>query len=134
MLICSTLDVVGVIHTASILNMSPDPNEVVTPVINATVNLAKAAAKFPSIKRFVYTSSSMAVATPQPNKEFTVTDKTWNESSVEAAWAPPPYDRSRGFIVYGASKTQAEQALWKFVEDEKPSFVLNTGYAAVIAI
>jgi hypothetical protein len=28
--------------------------------------------------------------------------------------------------VYSASKTQSEQAAWKFIEEEKPHFVLNT--------
>jgi nucleoside-diphosphate-sugar epimerase len=96
-------------------------------VINASLNVIKAAAKFPNIKRVVYTSSSMAAASPAPDKELTIDENTWNESCVEAAWAPPPYEASRGYYVYGASKTQAEQALWKFVKEEKPGFVLNTG-------
>jgi nucleoside-diphosphate-sugar epimerase len=119
--------VAGLVHTASILTFSSDPNEVVTPVVKASLNIIKAAANFPGIKRVVYTSSSMAAASPFPDKEFVVDAKTWNESSVEVAWKPPPYEPSRGFDVYGASKTQAEQALWKFMEEEKPNFVLNCG-------
>jgi len=69
----------------------------------------------------------MAAASPAPNVEVTIDEKSWNESCVEAAWKPPPYEQSRGYYVYGASKTQAEQALWKFVEEEKPDFVLNCG-------
>jgi nucleoside-diphosphate-sugar epimerase len=119
--------VAGLVHTASILTFSPDPNEVVTPVVKACLNVIKAAAKFPGLKRVVYTSSSMAAASPIPDKEVIISEKTWNESCVELAWKPPPYEQSRGFSVYGASKTQAEQALWKFMKEEKPDFVLNCG-------
>lgn len=31
-----------------------------------------------------------------------------------------------GGIVYSASKTEAEQAAWKWVKENKPNFVLNT--------
>lgn len=31
-----------------------------------------------------------------------------------------------GGIVYSASKTEAEKAAWKWVEEKKPNFVLNT--------
>jgi nucleoside-diphosphate-sugar epimerase len=32
----------------------------------------------------------------------------------------------RAFAVYSASKVEAEKALWKFVKEEKPGFVINT--------
>lgn len=31
-----------------------------------------------------------------------------------------------GAIIYSASKTEAERAAWKWVEENKPNFVLNT--------
>jgi nucleoside-diphosphate-sugar epimerase len=50
----------------------------------------------------------------------------WNTADVEAAWKPPPYEGGRAWAVYGASKTQAEQAAWKFMDEHHPKFVLNS--------
>jgi hypothetical protein len=35
-------------------------------------------------------------------------------------------DRTNAYLAYRASKTFAEKAAWKFVEDEKPAFTLTT--------
>lgn len=66
---------------------------------------------------------------PKPNTELTVTTKTWNDEAVDAAWnnkgqaiGPNSYN----FIVYAASKTEGERALWKFMKDEKPDFIANS--------
>lgn len=99
----------------------------ITPTIKFGLEILKTAASIPTVKRFVYTSSSTAVTLPCPNKEFTIEADTWNEACIEMAWAPPPYEPTRGYAVYAASKTQTEQALWKFMKEEKPGFVLNTG-------
>jgi len=73
------------------------------------------------------TSSSTAAASPQPNKKFVIDSKTWNEEAVKAAWAPPPFEGlQRRLDVYSASKTQGEQAAWRFMGEKKPNFVLNT--------
>jgi nucleoside-diphosphate-sugar epimerase len=117
----------GFIHVATPVMVSFDPNEGVPIVINGTLNALKAAASQPSIKRVVLTSSSTAAASPQPNVEFVMDPSTWNETAIKAAWAPPPYEGlQRRLDVYSASKTEAEQAAWKFMKEEKPAFVLNT--------
>jgi nucleoside-diphosphate-sugar epimerase len=105
--------------------MNPDPNLVIPIAIKATMTVLKSAAKSPSVKRFVLTSSSVAVYTPENNKPSVVTGDTWNEDSVEAAWAPPPYD-GRGYTVYSASKTQAEQEMSKWYRENKTSLMVNT--------
>lgn len=64
---------------------------------------------------------------PYPNKKFTIEHDSWDEPAVEQAWAPAPYEPTRAYAVYAASKTQTEQALWKFVKEQKPGYVLNTG-------
>lgn len=99
----------------------------ITPTIKRGLAVLKTAATIPTVKRFVYTSSSTAVTLPYPNKEFTIETDTWDDPCIELAWAPPPYEPSRGYVVYAASKTQTEQAMWKFVIEEKPGFVFNTG-------
>jgi hypothetical protein len=51
---------------------------------------------------------------------------TWNDAAVAAAWdahAPP---RSKGYFVYVASKTETERMAFKWVQEHKPSFTLNT--------
>ncbi|KIY03615.1 uncharacterized protein Z520_00306 [Fonsecaea multimorphosa CBS 102226] len=117
----------GFIHTATPVMVSYDPNEGIPIVVNGTVNALKAAAGEPSVKRFVLTSSSTAAISPKPNVEFSADETTWNEEAVKAAWAPPPYEgEQRKLDVYSASKTQGEQAAWKFMKEEKPGFVLNT--------
>ncbi|KAL8763274.1 MAG: hypothetical protein Q9203_007427 [Teloschistes exilis] len=116
----------GIAHVASDLSFSPDPNVVVPPTLAGARNAASAAAKEPSIKRFVFTSSSVAIANSQLNDpSFHVTNTGWNDSAIEQAWAPPPYTPDRSFIAYCASKAQAEREMWKFVSEEKPGWTLN---------
>lgn len=87
----------------------------------------EAANKEPSVKRFVFTSSSTAATNPVPNKEFDIDTSSWNQVAIDKAWAPPPYEEpDRAWNVYGASKTQAEQAVWKFVKENSPHFETNT--------
>ena len=94
-------------------------------VISGIDNVLLAADTEPLVKRFVFTSSSTAATNPKPDVEFSIDENTWNNACVEAAWAPPPYEDARKWDVYGASKTQAEQALWKFVRERKPHFEVN---------
>lgn len=106
--------------------MASDPNEVIPPTIAAATNLMHSAAKVSTIKRVVYTSSSTALTMPKPNQKIHVDTSTWNEEAIKAAWAPAPYEKERGYTVYGASKTLAEQKCWEFVKKENPGFTLNT--------
>ena len=116
----------GIIHLATDVSFDPDPKNVVTPVVEMTRNLLEVAARTRAVKRVVYTSSSIAAVHPTPNEQLSVDSSSWNETDLRDAWAPPPYDPSRSFAVYGASKVQAEQAAWEFVKAEPRSFVLNT--------
>ena len=117
-------DVDAVIHMASDVSFSPDPNVVVKDTESATLQILRSAAKVPSVKRFVLTSSSAAVLFPGP--DVTVDEGSWNEEALKLAWAPPPYTMERAFPVYAASKVAGEKAFWKFFEDEKPNFVGTT--------
>lgn len=115
----------GIIHTASVLSMSPDPNEVIPQTIAGSINVLKSAMKEESVKRVVYTSSSVAATLPSPNEKKVINKDTWNDFAVELAWSPPPYHADRAYAVYAASKTEAERAVWRFVAEEKPGFVVN---------
>lgn len=77
-----------------------------------------AATKEPGMRSVVYTSSSTAALMPQPNKIIKVTKDTWNEASVKKAHGSEPDSWS----LYGASKTEAEQAIWKAVKETNPPF------------
>ena len=110
---------------ASVLTLNPNPHEVIPMVLSGTKNALTAAARSPSIRRFVYTSSSAAATPPTSNKKTHVDASTWNDADVEAAWAPPPYNDDRGLAVYSASKTLAEKECWRFMQEQKPAFVLN---------
>lgn len=115
----------AVIHVASDMTFAADPNEVVTPVVAGTKSILRSAIKHSSVKRFVLTSSSCAVLLPKLNTTFTVGKEDWNQQAVDRAWEPPPYTPERASAVYAASKTEGEQALWQFVKEEKPHFVVN---------
>ena len=108
-----------------------DPNKVIPQTITGALNAAKSAAKSPSVARFVYTSSSTAITSPQPNVPFPIGVTDWNDADVASAWDPPPgheNDPTRGQTVYAASKTSAEKAIWDFTRTSQPppQFVLNT--------
>lgn len=115
----------AVIHVASDTTFSPDPNEVIPGVISGVRSILNSCIKEPSIKRFVLTSSSSAALMPKPGKEFTVTTDDWNEEAHGVAWAPPPYKQDRAFAVYASSKVEGERAVWKFVQEKQPHFVVN---------
>ncbi|TQN68664.1 Aldehyde reductase 2 [Colletotrichum shisoi] len=108
-------DVSAVIHVASPVSFSPNPESVIPSSIAVALNALKAANKSPSVKRFVFTSSSVAAALPKPNKGgIEVTSDSWNTHSVEIAWREAPYHPQRAWHVYAASKVEAETAVWRF--------------------
>ena len=80
-----------------------------------------AASKESGVKSVVLTSSSTAALLPQPNKVINVTKETWNQDTVDTANRPNP----DAFSVYGASKTEAERAVWKAVKETNPPFQVS---------
>ena len=117
----------GIAHTASPVGMLPDPNEVIPAAVNSTLRALEAAAATPSVKRFVYTSSSVTTG-PQGAKssDVKITPESWYDSIAETAWAPGPYGLDRIFPTYIASKVAAERAVWKFMDEHKPQFIANS--------
>ncbi|KAF5017801.1 hypothetical protein F66182_10241 [Fusarium sp. NRRL 66182] len=125
-------DVSAIAHIASVLDFDPNPNNVIPQTVAGVTSLLETASKENSVKKFVYTSSMVAAVMPTPEDETRVERHTWNNFATEAAWMPPPYEPSRNLFVYAASKTAAEQELWKFVEEKKPHFSTNVISPAVI--
>ncbi|KAH8888143.1 NAD(P)-binding protein [Thozetella sp. PMI_491] len=103
-----------------------NPNDTIPQNVAGILNALRAATKEPSIRRFVMTSSYAVEFTPNPSPDARLDSKSWNLEALERAWAPPPYENSRFSDVSMASKVQAEQALWKFVDDENLPFGVNT--------
>ncbi|KAE9372099.1 Nadph-dependent carbonyl reductase from Sporobolomyces Salmonicolor [Stipitochalara longipes BDJ] len=116
----------AVAHVASIMSFDKDPAKVIPPTVKATTSILNSCLSNPSIKSFVYTSSSAAVSMPKPNISCTYDSNTWNDEDVKAAWKPGPWDENHQWTVYAASKTEAEKAMWKFRDEKKPHFNINS--------
>lgn len=120
-------DASGFVHTATSVMETLDPNVGIPTAVNGVLNFLESALTEPKMKRVVLTSSSGACTAPIPNTVFDINSSTWNDASVEAARAPPPYEGlQRRLDVYYAGKTESERAAWKWTEERKPHFVLNT--------
>jgi nucleoside-diphosphate-sugar epimerase len=97
-----------VFHMASpVLMQSTDPQrEIVDPAVNGTLNVLKAAEKTRTVKRVVMTSSIVAIA-PSRNPQragYILSESDWN---TDATLETP----------YALSKTLAEKAAWKFINE-----------------
>ncbi|TDZ40421.1 Aldehyde reductase 2 [Colletotrichum spinosum] len=116
----------GLAHVASDVSFSKDPNQVIPWVVKATETLLATAAKVPTLKRVVLTSSSSAALIPKTNETgVRVNEDTWNEKAIKAAWDPNTPDNAKGYNTYAASKTEGERAAWKWVEKNKPPFAFS---------
>jgi nucleoside-diphosphate-sugar epimerase len=114
-----------IVCTASVMSFSLNPYEVIQATIAGATGTLKSVAREQRIRHFVYTSSSTAATIPKPRKKFKIDRNTQDDEAVRDAWAPPPYNADRAFTVYAARKTEAERAVWKFVEEWKPHFVVD---------
>ncbi|KAI8937046.1 hypothetical protein NX059_006265 [Plenodomus lindquistii] len=117
-------DIDGFIHVASpIVNVTGAESGIAIGVTGA-LNALKACAKMPSVKRFVFTSSSIAATFAKPDVEFSIDTNSYNEAAIEAVTKDPTMQN--GLHIYAALKTATEKAAWKWVEENNPSFVFNT--------
>lgn len=120
------------VHTTSVVDFQDsNPHHTIPPSIACAVNALKAAYTNPDIKRFTFLSSiSAAMVVGYDTEEGIVTQESWGEGWVKMAWADPPYGPERGPINYSASKTLAEQEVWKYHREnqkKRPDLVVNTG-------
>ncbi len=91
--------------------------------VEGVSRILESAHREPSVKSFVFMSSIAAVKTMKEGN-YTFTEKDWNtyaEAMVAAQGksTPPP-------IIYSASKTAAERALWKFRDEKQPKFSVTS--------
>ncbi len=101
-----------VMHTASpyVLDVKDPQRDLVDPAVEGTRGVLSACKRAGTVKRVVLTSS-MAAITDEPDGRV-LTEADWNEKSS--------LERNP----YYYSKTLAEKAAWRFVEEEKPGFDL----------
>jgi len=115
-----------VAHTASPFHFNaPDPEkDMLQPAIQGTLSILRSAAKVPTVKRVVVTSSFASVLDmdkqPAIGKVYSHAD--WNPADYETA----KNSKDNPAYLYCASKVLAEKAAWDFVEKEKPGFALST--------
>jgi nucleoside-diphosphate-sugar epimerase len=119
-------DVDGIAYMAADTSLNTDPNQVITPGLEALQSALAVAAQSPSVKRFVFTSSYTAAVDTSLDwsgtTEVLVKADSWNTTSGARAWAPPPYDDPRRALsVYQSLKTESERLFWSFAEESKQS-------------
>lgn len=86
----------------------------VPPSVAGTLSILKAAAKEPSVKRVVVTSSSAAGGLHRKDGPMQHWDaNTWNTESTATK------DETNPQTLYVVSKIEAEHAAWNFIKTEK---------------
>lgn len=115
------LDVDGIFHTASPIDFSiATYEEMVIPAIRGTETLLASALKAGSqLTAVVITSSAVAVVNPHDGP-YTFTEKDYASFALDKVLK----DREQGVtspggVLYGASKTAADRAVWKFRDEHK---------------
>lgn len=111
----------AVLHLAAPFhyNATDFEKELMIPAVQGSTAILEACASIKSVKRIVHTNSFAciydAAAGPQPGKTYTAKD-----------WSPLTYqdgvDAPNAPTAYRASKTAAERAAWKFMEDNNTGF------------
>lgn len=114
----------GIAHIAINNQVTPEPVPYIPDAIAEATAVLDAAKEDGGVKAVVLTSSSMAAVPwgftgPIPRDNY-------SEEFVKLAWDKDFQDPGKMWVVYGAAKTQAEQAAWKWVADNRPSFAVNT--------
>ncbi|KAI0820851.1 NAD-P-binding protein [Trametes gibbosa] len=109
----------GIIHTATPVTIfMEDPEAYIRPAVDGTLGILRSAAK-KNVKRVIITSSIGAVAsTVLAGGETRIcSEEDWNEDAVETVRSMGA--KASGYLKYFASKALAEQAAWKFYNDER---------------
>lgn len=97
-----------ILHVASpfVIDEPKDPDELILPAINGTLNVLKAASKLPKLpKRVVVTSSTASIAYGTDPRNRVYTDNDWTVHDSKEFPVP----------AYTKSKVLAERAAWDFV-------------------
>jgi len=124
----------GIFHTASPIDFSISTyEEMVIPAIRGTETLLASALKAgPQLTSVVITSSVVAVVNPKEG-HYVFTEKDFAFVALEKAIKDKEEGvTTPGGVLYAASKTAADRAVWKFRDDHKPSFAISTINPSVV--
>jgi nucleoside-diphosphate-sugar epimerase len=119
----------GVAHIAMNMDMNPQHQGIIDETIKSNLQLLEAAAKEPSVKSVVITSSLAACALPITGRPYNINSCTWNTTAIEQTtkpWNLEGNPRWHGIVLYGASKARGEQEAFAWVREHKPAFSFNT--------
>ncbi|GAB5585111.1 methylglyoxal reductase (NADPH-dependent) gre2 [Umbelopsis nana] len=129
-------DVEVIAHVASpVFPDTDDPvRDIIQKAINGTLSVLRSAATHgANVKHVIVTSSVASVINSANHVEYVHSEKDWNEQAIIAvkrsveSGQPVPH-----FIAYGASKAEAEKAIWKFKDEKKPHFKISTILPSVV--
>ncbi|KAF2000045.1 NADPH-dependent methylglyoxal reductase-like protein GRE2 [Amniculicola lignicola CBS 123094] len=114
----------AVLHTASPFhfNVTDVQKDLLDPAVIGTTGILKSIKKSaPAVKSVVITSSFAALVNADQGlwPGHVYSEEDWNPITREQADDSPA-------LGYRASKTFAEKAAWKFLEEEKPGFTIST--------
>ncbi|KOS40686.1 hypothetical protein ACN38_g8457 [Penicillium nordicum] len=118
-----------VLHLASPLPHGSDKKSYFPPAVKGTTALLKAAAKVPTIKKVVVTSSIAALIpmTGIPTGGVVKENNDWDLSVDENAnFEDPQTPAATPMRLYHASKLLADNATWEFRATAKPHYALVT--------
>ncbi|KAF8321476.1 uncharacterized protein EI90DRAFT_3157885 [Cantharellus anzutake] len=108
----------AIIHTATPIDVSGDPQSIIRLAVEGTLGILQSARQFGhNVKRIVITSSIASILESKDVPSYTFTEDDWNSESekiVEREGTNAPAGHT-----YRASKTKAEQAAWKFIDENK---------------
>ncbi|KAL2060962.1 hypothetical protein VTL71DRAFT_9014 [Oculimacula yallundae] len=128
-------DVHGIFHTASPINFSlTDYEHFITPAIRGSEVILESALKAGAqLSAVVITSSAAAVVDSNKPAPYTFTEADFASFAFEKAEA----DKKEGVvtppgILYGASKTAADRAVWRWRKEKKPNFSISTINPSVV--
>ncbi|KAJ5813210.1 hypothetical protein N7447_010233 [Penicillium robsamsonii] len=118
-----------VLHLASPLAHGTDKEAFFGPAVKGTLAVLKEAAKVPSIKKVVVTSSiaSLIPLVGIPSGGVIKEDTDWDLTvNPEADFVDPNDPTATPMTLYRASKLLANNATWNFWKTEKPHYSLVT--------
>ncbi|KIJ54552.1 hypothetical protein M422DRAFT_774853 [Sphaerobolus stellatus SS14] len=115
-------DMGAVIHSASPFRYDAEnPEELIEPAVNGTTSVLQSILKnAPQVKRVVIASSVAAVIPPSRDASAppkTYSEKDWNQNSSQTVTKES--SKVSGIVAYFTSKTEAEIAAWKLVDEHK---------------
>ncbi len=105
----------AVLHVASPMGQGEPEADLVRPAREGTLRVLKAAAKH-GVRRFVYTSSTVAAQAPVGSgaKQPRTNEESWTDAE------------QKGLGEYVRSKTLAEQGAWNFIRQDRSGMTLTT--------